>query len=366
MTSQQYNNQYGGGYGQSNPYSQQEQGYGGYNNYAPPPQQQGMCISMSSCNNLALVSDLFYSGRNRPNIEMQPLTGADATYDDSSNAYGGPNGAPGRDPNAILNECRTVGRAIDDLDSRLVDLQRMHGNYLAGTHNTTNRDIVSLDSDIMSGYRGLTDRVKRIKNQPQARDARNKAQVDALDRRMRKAIQHYQEKTRDFRKEMEAQQRRQYLIVRPDATEAELREAVDANGDTQIFQQALLNSDRRGQAQSTLRNVQQRHQAIQEIERTMIELQQLFQDLDAIVVEQDVKIVDIEQKAEETHTQLEGANVEMGHAVSSARAARKKKWICLGIVVAIILILIIIILAYGATQGWFSHSNNSNTAKTTS
>lgn len=93
-----------------------------------------------------------------------------------------------------------------------------------------------------------------------------------------------------------------------------------------------MNSDRRGQAQSTLRNVQQRHDAIQQIEKTMIELQQLFQDLDAIVVQQEPMVENIEQKAEETNTHMVAGNTEVGKAVKSARAARKKKWICLGIV----------------------------------
>jgi syntaxin 1B/2/3 len=206
----------------------------------------------------------------------------------------------------------------------------MQRNFVGGT-GASNRDVDNLSADIMSGYRGLGDRVRRIKSQPDASNSRNKAQVEALDRRIRKAIQHYQTQESQFRKEVQEQQRRQYLIVRPDASEAEIREATEAGGDTQIFQQALLNSDRRGQAQSTLRNVQQRHEAIQQIERTMIELQQLFQDLDAIVVQQEAPIMAIEQKAEDTNMHLEAGNVEVGKAVNSARAARKKKWICLGI-----------------------------------
>ena len=39
----------------------------------------------------------------------------------------------------------------------------------------------------------------------------------------------------------------------------------------------------------------------------------------------------IEQRAEETNTHLEAGNVHVDKAVGSARAARKKKWICLGI-----------------------------------
>ena len=184
----------------------------------------------------------------------------------------------------------------------------------------------------MSGYRGLADRVKRIKSQPQAGEQRNRAQVEALDRRIRKAINSYQQVESAFRKDVQEQQRRQYLIVRPEATESEIREATESNGDVQIFQQALLQSDRRGQAQSTLSNVKQRHDAIQQIERTMMELQQLFQDLDQIVVMQEPLVQNIEQRTEETNTQLEHANVDLGHGVQSARAARKKKFICLGII----------------------------------
>ena len=257
-------------------------------------------------------------------MEMQPLNSGAAPYSQSSTP------APGGDSNAILNDCRTVGRAIDDLENRLSELSRLQRGFTSG-NGTTNNQIDGLSADIMTGYRGLADRVRRIKSQPEANAARNRPQVDALDRRIRKAINAFQQQESRFRKDVQEQQRRQYLIVNPDASEAEIREATMDGGDTQIFQQALLNSDRRGQAQSTLRNVQQRHDAIREIEKTMIELQQLFQDLDTLVVQQEPMVQTIEQKAEETHTHLEAGNEHVGKAVVSARAARKKKWICLGI-----------------------------------
>lgn len=158
---------------------------------------------------------------------------------------------------------------------------------------------------------------------------------------------------------MQDQQRRQYLIVNPNATDAEIREVTEAgSGDMQIFSQALMNADRRGQAQSTLANVRQRHDAIQQIERTMVELAQLFQDLDAIVVAQEPLVQNIETKAEETNTHMQQATVELGGAVKSARAARKKKWICLGISILILVIVVAAVLGYGSTQGWFSVSHD--------
>ena len=174
-----------------------------------------------------------------------------------------------------------------------------------------------------------------------------------MDRRIKKAINTWQTQEADFRKEVKEQQKRQYLIVNPQATPQEIATVTDSNGDTQIFQQALMNADRRGQAQSTLANVRQRHDAIQQIERTMTELMELFQDLDRIVVEQEPLVQNIETKAEETQTHMDNAVVELGGAVKSARAARKKKWICLGVCILILIIVIAIVLGYGASQGWF-------------
>lgn len=94
----------------------------------------------------------------------------------------------------------------------------------------------------------------------------------------------------------------------------------------------LLQSNRRGQSQSALRAVQGRHEAIQKIERQMIELAQLFQDVEAAVVQQEPAVIDIETKAENTNTNIGKANVHIDGAIDSARARNRKKWICLGIV----------------------------------
>ncbi|KAK3723004.1 hypothetical protein LTR37_002150 [Vermiconidia calcicola] len=310
---------YGGGYAASNPYNTQEE---------TPPHYQS--YDQRGYNSYGQDHD----------VEMQPLS---TGYDPTSTHMQ-------QDPDAVLNECRRVGDAINDLKNRLPHLERLQRGFASGD-GTSSKEIDSTSADIMTGYRGLTDRVKRIKSQPEAQQLRNKPQVDALDRRIREAIREYQVKERDFRKQVEDQQRRQYLIVNPDATESEIREATESGSDVQIFQQALLNSDRRGQAQSTLRNVQQRHDAIQQIERTMHELQQLFIDLDNIVVQQEPMVQNIEQKAEETNTHMVAGNTHVGKAVNSARAARKKKWICLGICVAIIAVIIIIVLIYLGVTG---------------
>lgn len=92
-----------------------------------------------------------------------------------------------------------------------------------------------------------------------------------------------------------------------------------------------MTSNRRGQSQSALRAVQGRHEAIQKIERQMVELAQLFQDMEAAVVQQESAVQVIDSRGEETVQNVNKGNEQLDSAVIKARSARKKKWICLGI-----------------------------------
>ncbi|KAJ9658476.1 hypothetical protein H2201_007795 [Coniosporium apollinis] len=284
-----YGNYGQGGSGQSNPYAQQG-GYGQANGYGDNYGQQG--------------------GYGNQDVEMQQFNGQPG--------YDAP--AAGRDPNAILNECRDIDRAIDDLERRLDRLRDQQRRFLNDSENSQGLDVMA--SDIMTAYRSLGARVQKIKSNPESGNPRNSPQVGRVDRRIKKAIQDYQRLESDFRAQVREQQARQYRIVRPDATEEE-----------------LLQSDRRGQAQSTLSNVRARHDAIQNIEKTMVELAQLFQDLNEVVVQQEPMIENIEQKGEEVNDNVIKANVEIQGATEKARSARRKKWWCLLIVILIIAII---------------------------
>ncbi|KAI4159697.1 MAG: hypothetical protein LQ342_006390 [Letrouitia transgressa] len=236
-----------------------------------------------------------------------------------------------RDPNAILNECREIDRGIDTIDRNLERLrflqQRSIDDVDASQNTSTNRELDALSSETMTLYRNFTQRIKTLKGMRESGDPRNKPQVGKVDRKLKRAINEYQQAETDFRHKLSAQMERQYRIVRPEASEAEVREAIEDTSNNQVFSQALLQSNRRGQAQSALRAVQGRHEAIQKIERQMIELAQLFQDVDAAIVEQEAPVQNIEVKAEETHAHVSQGNQHLDGAITKARAVRKKKWI---------------------------------------
>jgi syntaxin 1B/2/3 len=151
--------------------------------------------------------------------------------------FQGGGGGGGANPNAILDECREVDRALDELDAQLANLDRVFRQSLARP-DMPSGEINGLSSQIMTGYRALVARVKNIKSKPDSGHPRNAPQVGKVDRRLKATIHKYQNLEADFRRDSQAAAERQYRIVRPDATEQEVRDAV-ADPDAPIFQQAV-------------------------------------------------------------------------------------------------------------------------------
>ncbi|KAI1328911.1 t-SNARE [Xylariaceae sp. FL0255] len=255
----------------------------------------------------------------------------------------------GHNPNSTLEEVSEIKQGIDGIHRNLEQLRMLQQRALdevdSSGSSSTSRQLDNLSSQTMAEYRSLTERVRMLKSNPQ--NSRYGQQVGNVDRSLKDAIKAYQQVEAAYRKRTGQQLARQYKIVQPDASEAEINAVVEGGaGGQQIFQQAMMQGSRTRQAQSVLNAVQDRHAQLEKISQQMLELTQLMQDLDTMVVQQQETIEYIEQKGEEVTDNLDKGNVEIGTAINTARATRKKKWICLGICVAIILIVVIIVVIY--------------------
>ena len=151
--------------------------------------------------------------------------------------------AVSRDPNAILNECREIDRGVDVIERNLERIrflqQRAIDDPDASQGTTTNRELDALSSETMSQYRNFGQRLKTIKGMKASGDPRNAPQVGRVDRKLKAAINEYQQNESEFRKKLGTQMERQYRIVRPDATDQEVREAVEDTTNNQVFSQAV-------------------------------------------------------------------------------------------------------------------------------
>lgn len=162
---------------------------------------------------------------------------------------------------------------------------------------------------------------------------------------LQQALMTFQNTERVYRGKYNAQMARQYRIVNPNATEAEVEDAL-ASGDTQIFLTAILTPNRSANANSVAQAVRERQKEIEKIEKTLEELVMLFKQMEEQVVLQETVVEGVEDTSQRVVGDMEGGVKELGTGVKLARSTRRKKWWCLGICVGIVLIVILIVVIY--------------------
>ena len=64
----------------------------------------------------------------------------------------------------------------------------------------------------------------------------------------------------------------------------------------------------------------------------MLIINQLFQDMEAAVLQQEAPVQQIEDQGNNVTENVAKGNTELDGAVKKARAARRKKWWCFGII----------------------------------
>jgi syntaxin 1B/2/3 len=237
-------------------------------------------------------------------------------------------------PNEILDECGKIDEIIKQIVLKFQTFAELQTQYRREIdplkQNSTLKQIDTLSTNIIGMFRSCAQNLTSIKRNPESGSPKNAQQVGRVERKLKEAKNQYQLVEAGFRQMQEADFVRQYKIIRPDASTTEVKQALE-DPSQPLFSQALLQSDRRGQSQSTMRAVESRHEAIKKIEGQMVELAQLFQDMDNLVVQQEAAVTNIEMKGEEVVEHMDKGTEQIGVAIKSARNARKWKWWCLGI-----------------------------------
>ncbi|KAG9318804.1 t-SNARE [Chiua virens] len=252
-------------------------------------------------------------------------------------------------------EISSLQDSIKTFNSNVARIDEYHSRSLnnaddaAAQRNAAQLEELVMETSALSAT--LKRRVQALERQPgSGRDGQiRKQQTAFVKSKFVDAIQNYQQVEQQYRQKYKQRMERQFKIVKPDASPEEIRAVVNDESGGQIFSQALMNSNRYGESRAAYREVQERHQDIQRIEQTIAELAQLFNDM-SIMVEQHNDIIDnIETTAATVEKDMETGIGHTDKAIVSARAARKKRWICFFLTL-IILAIVAIILAVVITN----------------
>lgn len=258
---------------------------------------------------------------------------------------------------SYMNEIQDINNSLDEYSSLINLISNKQRNYLHELDlneedaDYNSKQIDSLVSEAQSLQLNLKSRIKNAQTQAvQSKDQTKLDQAETCRKRFLDLIQEYRLIEANNREQTKSQAERQYKIIKPEATDDEVRAVIEDGNGQQYFQQALLQSNRRGEARSALNEVQIRHKELLKLEKTMAELTQLFHDMEELVIEQEQAIQQIDEQVGNAQHDIEQGVGHTNKAVVSSKKARKKKIWCAIIITIIILFIALFFGIYFGTK----------------
>ncbi|KAJ1544129.1 Syntaxin-1A [Cladochytrium tenue] len=171
------------------------------------------------------------------------------------------------------------------------------------------------------------------------------SQHGAVAKRFLDVMVEYKDVQKKYQDKYRQRMQRQYLIVKPTATADEVEKIV--NGEQgPVFAQTLVHSGQKAEAKRALQDIRDRHADVQRMEKSILELQQLFIDMSVLVAAQGELINQIELHVEDAVDQTEQGVEALHKAVKIQKKSRKK--LC---VIILLLVLGCVIVGLGVYFG---------------
>ncbi|KAM0045399.1 putative target SNARE coiled-coil domain, syntaxin domain, syntaxin/epimorphin [Helianthus debilis subsp. tardiflorus] len=198
----------------------------------------------------------------------------------------------------------------------------------------------------------LTNRQKPGCGQGTGVDRSRTATTLALKKKFKDKVTEFQTLRENIHQEHRAVvERRVFTVTGTRADEETIDRLIETGDSEQIFQKAIQEQGR-GQVVDTLAEIQERHDAVIEVERKLLDLQQIFQDLAILVDAQGEMLDNIETHVSSAVDHVQSAN----KALQKTKKLQKntRKWICVSIMVLLIVIsvvLVVVVKPWQSTKG---------------
>lgn len=131
-----------------------------------------------------------------------------------------------------------------------------------------------------------------------------------------------------------------YFTITGEKADETMIENLIASGESENFLQKAIQDQGRGQILDTISELQERHDAVKEIEKNLIELHQVFLDMAALVEAQGQQLNNIESHVAHASSFVRRGTEELVEARVQQKNSRK--WYCYAILAGIVLIFVLV------------------------
>lgn len=255
----------------------------------------------------------------------------------------------------FFQEVEVIRSTIANIALKVSDVKKAHSAILNSTltedTDKMKKDLEMLMTGITSSSHSVRSKLKDIEKQIKldedshftSADLRiRKAQHGMLSRKFIDVMTEYNNHQVQFRDLCKDRIQRQLTITNNKAvTDAEIEDMLEA-GDLSDFTQGIIVQTQ--QTKQLLKDIEDRHEDILRLEKSLREVHDMFVDISILVEQQGEMIESIEYNIDQTQNYIGSAIEETHKALTYRKSARKKK-ICIIVCVAITVVILILVIA---------------------
>lgn len=165
--------------------------------------------------------------------------------------------------------------------------------------------------------------------------------VSGLGKKLKVMMDDFQNLRAKMNEEYKETIERRYFTITGEKADEETIDNLISSGESESFLQKAIQEQGRGQIMDTISEMQERHDAVKEIEKNLIELHQVFLDMAALVESQGHQLNDIESHVAHASSFVRRGTEQLTEAREQQKSSRK--WTCIAIILGIILVIALIL-----------------------
>ncbi|XP_020096728.1 syntaxin-132-like isoform X1 [Ananas comosus] len=172
-------------------------------------------------------------------------------------------------------------------------------------------------------------------------DRSRTASTVALKKKLKERMDDFQSLREAIQQEYrEVVERRVFTVTGTRADEETIDRLIETGKSEQILKDAIQ-APGRGQVMDTLSEIQERHDTVRELERKLLELQQIFLDMAVLIEAQGDMLDNIESHVSSAVDHVQSGTVSLQKAKKLQKNSRK--WMCIAILVLLMIVAIIVV-----------------------
>ncbi|XP_078429393.1 syntaxin-124-like [Wolffia australiana] len=135
--------------------------------------------------------------------------------------------------------------------------------------------------------------------------------------------------------------RLRYFTVTGENADDETIDRLIASGESETLVQRAIQEQGRGQVMAVIADIHDRHESVQDIERSLMDLHQVFLDMAALVEAQGHQLNDIESHVSHASSFVRRGTGQLETAKEYQKSSRK--WACLAVLLGAVVIIVLVL-----------------------